>query len=166
MVKYDVGFCDNCDKEMFGRTVFPVYDDHHEFMVGCVGRTETGHPDRWINFGFEAKNYLYNYWFARNFIKESKTVILVEGAKDVLRLEEYEIHNSVGCFGAHLTDGQQIILERSGAMNIITMYDPDEAGNEARNQVERLKRFFNIRHVILEKDPFDSTKEEVCKSLV
>ena len=150
---------------MHGRTVFPVYDDYHEFMVGCVGRTEIGSADRWINYGFESSNYLYNYWFAKGFIKQTKEVILVEGCKDVLRLEQYGIHNSVGCFGAHLTDSQQIILERSGAMNIITMYDPDEAGDLARHDIDRLKRFFNIRHVILPKDPFDCSKEEVEKSL-
>lgn len=163
LIKYDVGYCDDCDKLMSNRTVFPVYDDEHEFMVGCVGRTHSI-GEKWINSGFKAENYLYNYWFAKNYIKESKVAILVEGATDVLRLEQYGIHNALGCFGAHLTDSQQIILERSGAMSIISMYDPDDAGDIARQQLDRLKRYFKISHIILSHDPFDTDKEEIlCK---
>ena len=48
-------------------------------------------------------------------------------------------------FGCYLSDYQRIILERSGALNLIILTDNDEAGKQAglkiRSQCERL---FNI----------------------
>jgi len=48
-------------------------------------------------------------------------------------------------FGSSLTDSQQILLEGSGALYLILLFDSDEAGAKASNDVESsLSRMFKI----------------------
>lgn len=118
--KYDVGMCATQGKEMFGRIVVPVYDDNYKYMIGCLGRSihekcpkcnkchssnrncpsnpiEELWASKWKNSkNFKAENYLYNFWFSKQHIKESKTVVIVEGQGDVWRLEEAGVNCSVG----------------------------------------------------------------------
>ena len=182
--KYDVGDCYNENKEMFNRAVVPVYDIDHKYMVGCTGRSffekcdkcsafHSGDcPDsdsawkysKWKhNFGFKTQQHLYNYWYAKKYIANSGTVILVESPGNVWKLEENGIHNSVGLFGANLTDRQKTILDMSGAMNIITIMDNDEAGKKAVKLIyDKCYKTYNIKNISLSKnDIADMTKEEI-----
>ena len=110
LIKYDIGECDNSSKEMFSRAVVPVYDIDHKFMVGCSGRATNDMKPKWKhNEGFKAEEHLYNYWYAKDYIKSSGIVILVESPGNVWRLEEAGIHNSVAIFGASLADKQKMI---------------------------------------------------------
>ena len=126
----------------------PVYDDDHEFMIGCVGRVahENSNGNKWINSKhFNAGAYLYGYWLAREVIRDTKTAILVEGQGDVWRLYEAGIRNSVGMFGSSLSDGQARILETSGALNLVVLTDNDEAGEKARDSIiQKCERLFHI----------------------
>lgn len=189
--RYDVGICTTQGKEMFGRTVVPVYDDNYQYMVGCLGRsyhekcdlcgkchTKTrGCPTnpieemwaaKWKNSkNFKVENYLYNYWFAKDKIKDTKTVVIVEGQGDVWRLEESGVECSVGVFGSKLTDGQLILLEQSGAQNIIIAPDNDEAGERFRKQIrDKCGRMFNIFDISLVKKDFGEMSVDETKKLV
>jgi len=156
--KYDVGLCTEMGKQMFMRAVVPIYDDDHKNVVGCSGRAifdmcpicNSYHnpthqcPDdknkwkfcKWRhNYGFKGENYLYNYWYAKDYIRKSKVAIIVESPGNVWRLEEAGIHNSIATFGAHLTDGQRYILDKSGALALIVLTDPDHAGRLALENI-------------------------------
>lgn len=156
--KYDIGLCLNKGKEMSGRVVAPIYDNEHKFVVGCTGRsvfnkclkcsgfhnpidTCPHNDDVWKyskwkhSHGFKSQNYLYNYWFAKEHILKTSTVIIVESPGNVWKLEENDIHNSVAVFGCSLSDRQKIILDASGAMNLIILTDNDEAGKKAAEQI-------------------------------
>ena len=85
---------------------------------------------------FKSQNSLYNYWFAQKHIQETGIVILVESPGNVWKLEENDIHNSVGIFGSALSDRQKIMLDSSGAMTIIVLTDNDEAGRKAALQIK------------------------------
>lgn len=158
--KYDVGLCTTPGKEMSMRAVAPIYDDNHEMVIGCTGRSiwdacplcETYHnpshscPDtrskwkfcKWKhNHGFKGEDYLYNYWFAKDRIAEEGYAIIVESPGNVWRLEEAGFHTSLATFGAHLTDGQRHILDRSGALSLIVLTDPDEAGRIAAKGIRK-----------------------------
>lgn len=159
LIKYDVGLCSNPEKPMYNRIVVPVYDNNYAYMVGCTGRSIFNrcilcncyhNPDapcpeenkRWTfpkwkhSSDFKSQNYLYNFWFAKQFITQSYTAILVESPGNVWRLEESGIHNSVAMFGSSLSDRQKIILDSSGAMNLIILTDNDEAGRKAAEQIK------------------------------
>jgi len=159
---YDVGVCTNPKKPMFNRVVVPIYDTDYKFMVGCTGRSifeQCPKCHRWHNpsdncpddkyknlpeyakwrhsQGFAGESYLYNFWQAKKHILDSKVAILVESPGNVWRLEEAGIHNSVAMFGVDLSDGQQVLLDTSGALAIIVLTDNDEAGNIARETIRK-----------------------------
>ena len=167
--KYDVGLCTNPDREMYNRVVVPIYDADYQYMIGCSGRSvfdkcsdcgcfhnpEHNCPEnhkkylysKWKHSAnFKSQNSLYNFWFAQQHIQKSGIAILVESPGNVWKLEENGIHNSLGIFGAALSDRQKIILDSSGAMTIIVLTDNDEAGRKAAQQIkEKCENTFNYQ---------------------
>lgn len=160
LMKYDVGLCTAKGKPMYMRATVPIYDESHSFIVGCTGRSifeicplcQSHHspieecPDQYNlwkytkwrhNDGFKGEHHLYNYWFAKNYIAKSGIAILVESPGNVWRLEEAGFHNAVATFGAHLTDGQRAILDKSGALSLIVLTDPDAAGRLANERIRK-----------------------------
>jgi 5S rRNA maturation endonuclease (ribonuclease M5) len=153
LIKYDVGDCLNPNREMYNRAVVPIYDNDHQFMVGCSGRTINNSIPKWKhNEGFRAEEYLYNFWYAKTHIKDSGVVIIVESPGNVWRLEEAGIHNSVAIFGSSLKDKQKMLLDISGAMSIVTIMDNDEAGIKAAQQIHnKCHRIYNVKNIQLTK---------------
>lgn len=171
LMKYDVGECNNSSKEMFGRAVVPIYDIDHKFMVGCSGRSifekcnscSLYHnpnckcpesDDAWKNskwrhsYQFKTQEHLYNLWFAKEHIINSRTIILVESPGNVWRLEESGIHNSVAIFGSSLADKQKMLIDMSGAMSIILLMDNDDAGRKACEQIiKKCHKIYNIHTI-------------------
>ena len=158
--KYDVGLCDTPGKEMYDRVVVPVYNNEYTKMIGCSGRSIyekcpncKGYHDssmkcmspeiawqysKWKHSkDFKSQNYLYNFWFAKEHILKTHTAIIVESPGNVWRLEENGIHNSVAIFGSSLSDYQKILLDSSGAMNLIVLTDNDEAGHKAAQSIKQ-----------------------------
>jgi len=159
--KYDVGLCNTPNKPMYQRIVFPIYDDTHKWMIGCTGRSmwpkcnkcNLWHdprnccPDpkwkwqysKWRHSSnFNSEFFLYNMWKAKPFVAESGIALIVESPGNVLRLEEAGFHNSVGTFGAKLSDGQKIWLDSSGAFTLVVLTDPDDAGIMAAENIRKL----------------------------
>lgn len=166
--KYDVGLCDKPEKEMFGRAVAPIYDADHKYMVGCTGRSvfdkcakcNSYHSDKdncpneenqwkyskWKhNFGFKTQNHLYNMWYAKTYIQDTKTIIVVESPGNVWKLEQCGFRNSVAIFGSSLSNTQKMIIDSSGAMQMILLLDNDDAGLKATNIIaKKCARTYNI----------------------
>lgn len=170
LTRFRVGF-NNQKGELGYRVVVPVLEPN---FVGAVGRTiqpkclicdyhhypnkrcpesqiEKLWGAKWANSrGFSKGNYLYNYENAKEAIQKSGKVILVEGQGDVWRCIESGYENTVGMFGVELTNNQEVLLEKSGALDIIVLTDNDEAGVNARKRiVERLSRTFNTHFLNL-----------------
>ena len=158
--KYDIGLCEKSGKEMSARVVVPIYDNDYQYMVGCSGRSifeqckrcgsyhnpNQSCPEenqRWIyskwrhSKDFKSQNHLYNFWFAKEHIISSATAIIVESPGNVWRLEENGIHNSVAIFGSSMSDRQKVLLDSSGAMNLVVLTDNDEAGKKAADQIKQ-----------------------------
>jgi 5S rRNA maturation endonuclease (ribonuclease M5) len=166
--KYDVGLCNKPDKEMFNRVVVPIYDDQYKFMTGCTGRSifekcdkcgsfhnpdndcpkseESWKYSKWKhNSGFQAQNHLYNFWFAKDYIKETRVAVVVESPGNVWKLEECGIRNSIAIFGSSMSDRQKMMLDASGAMELILLLDNDAAGKEATKSImEKCRKTYNI----------------------
>jgi len=163
--EFDVGFCSSPDKPMFNRTVFPVYDRTNTGMVGAVGRsTEKNPPKKWINSkGFHSGSSLYGYGKAFPQIKKTRSVILVEGQGDVLRMYESDIMNCVGLFGCKMTERQSILLEEASVDNIILALDGDEAGQRGiKSILDKYSKIFNIIQITMpSNDIGDLTIDEV-----
>lgn len=184
--KYDVGLCNNPTKEMHNRIVVPIYDINYEYMIGCSGRSifekchscSTFHNpslecptdnkkylySKWKHStNFKSQNCLYNFWFAREYIKNSGIAIIVESPGNVWKLEENGIHNSVAVFGANLSDRQKILLDASGAMNLIVLMDNDEAGQKATLAIiDKCKNTYRIHVPTISKaDVGEMNTEEI-----
>lgn len=161
LIQYNVGDCNNPNKKMYNRAVFPIFNIYDD-LVGFTGRSifekcsichgyhhedvECKQYPKWLfNDKFNAENHLFNIHLAKNAIKNTKRLILVEGPGDVLRLAENGIYDCVSTFGAKLTDRQQILIETLNILNVIIIMDNDEVGNIATDTIyNRLKRFYKI----------------------
>jgi DNA primase len=177
--RFDVGYCFNTNKSFFDRIITPFYDEDGEYMIGCSGRNKFERCERCRLFhqanarcpitkeeklkatkwkhssNFSIESYLYNYCNAKSHILKTHSVILVEGPGDVWRLEEAGIHNSMALLGASLSKNQQIILEQSGAINLLIATDNDDAGSKAAYSItQNCNHIFNIHRVVFPgKDP-------------
>ena len=183
--KYDVGYCDDPKKAMYQRCVVPIYDQGYNYLVGCQGRSIfevcdkcDGYHDpygkcaeypKWKNSeNFNKKDSLYNYWFSREYMKLSKTAILVESCGNVWRLEEAGVKNSVGLYGGQFSDGQQFLIDQAGVMNIIVIMDADKAGSEHEKKIiEQTKDFYNVRAIHINSgDIADMSIQEIRTNIV
>lgn len=186
LVKYDIGLCTNPGREMSGRVVVPIYDNDYRYMIGCTGRSihekcdrckSYHHPSelcpnsenswkypKWKhNADFKSQNTLYNFWFAKEHILTSSTAIIVESPGNVWRLEENDIHNSVAIFGSSLSDRQKILLDSSGAMNLVILTDSDDAGRKAAEQIkQKCQNTYRIFIPVISKNDIgDMSAEEI-----
>jgi len=174
LMKYDVGFCDNPNKPFYKRAVIPVYDTTYTYMIGCTGRSifkqcpkcQSWHSpttqcpnkekrhyySKWKHSSaFRAEEHLYNYWFAKELIQQSQTAILVESPGNVWRLAEAGVENVVGLFGTSLTYKQQRILDTSGALKLIIIFDNDghQAGLKGARLIEEQCQMLYYTHVLM-----------------
>lgn len=160
--KYDIGDCKESKKEMGSRAVVPVYSDDRTTVVGCSGRSiydrcpdcrlyhntfadcptakyDKSRCQKWKhNSGFPGEHYFYNYWYAREYIRSSGIAILVESPGNVWRLEEAGFHMSLAMFGTNLSSAQRDILDKSGALALIILTDPDQAGKIAVRRITEM----------------------------
>lgn len=166
--RYDVGDCLQPDKPFFSRAVVPVYDDAHLRAVGFVARSTLPqcplcglwHPrgpcpdtlkkkslcTKWRNsHAFPRESHLYNWWSAHKAIDALGVACLVEGPGEVWRLEEAGVKVGLALFGNELSDEQQVLLERSGAMTVIGLLNNDEAGRLGHARLkEQLGGLYNL----------------------
>ncbi|SMO68424.1 DNA primase [Fodinibius sediminis] len=124
-----------------GRLMFPIFNPSGKVIAYAgrvLGKKKTA---KYINSPqtkvYNKSKVLYGINFAKNEIRKSNEVILVEGYTDVISLQQYGIGNVVASSGTSLTPGQMKLLHRYG--DTITMiYDSDSAGQRA------MKRGINI----------------------
>lgn len=188
--RYDIGLCLTKGKPMYQRVVVPIYDNDNKYMIGCSGRSifdkciNCGYfhdesykcptSNGWIyskwkhSKGFRAEDTLYNYWFAKQHISDSKTAIVVESPGNVWRLEENGIHNSVAIFGSNISNKQKLLLDISGAMNLVILTDNDSAGEKAKQQI--ISKFQQTYRIfcpqISKNDVADMSKEEIKNEII
>lgn len=186
--RYDVGLCNNPQKEMYNRVVVPIYDTDYQYLVGCTARSIFPKCDKCQSYhdgecpskeqifkyskwkhsnGFKTQDCLYNYWFAKQHIKKTASAIIVESPGNVWKLEENGIHNSVAIFGTNLSGGQKLLLDSSGAMNLFLVMDNDEAGKKAADNIYKACcRTYNVYKIdITTNDVAEMTSEQIEEQL-
>ena len=125
-----------------GRLIFPIFNESGK-VVAFGGRRmfDEGSDDaKYINSP-ETKIYnksktLYGLNFAKNKIKESGFLILVEGYMDLISLSQYGIENVVASSGTSLTNLHCKIIARY-TKEVVIVFDSDLAGeNASRRAIE------------------------------
>lgn len=123
------------------RLMFPIFNPSGKVIAYAgrvLGKQKTA---KYINSPqtkvYNKSKVLYGINFAKNEIRKTDEVILVEGYTDVISLQQHGIDNIVASSGTSLTPQQMNLLHRYG--DTITMiYDSDSAGQRA------MKRGINI----------------------
>lgn len=188
--KYDIGECYNPKKEMHNRAVVPVYDIDHKSLIGCSGRSIFNKcpscscfhdpmsdcpsaEKQWLyskwrhSSNFKTQNTLYNMWYAYPHIKQTSTAILVESPGNVWRLEESGIHTSLAIFGSNIADRQKMLLDMSGAMNLIVIMDNDKAGRDGYEKIyQKCYRTYNVYKIDIETNDIAEMSISEIKSMI
>ena len=164
---FDVGLCVESNRQMSNRVVVPIYDEDFNY-VGCAGRALGDElKPKWLYSKGFRKCVLYGIHLAKEKIQTTNSVILVEGQGDVWRMHEAGYTQTVGIFGCSVTDDQLLILEKSGALDVIVLTDSDEAGENAYKQIVKKcgRRFNYYRPSISTKDVGDMTTQQIKEEL-
>lgn len=120
------------------RIMFPLYDPYGR-IVGFSGRIyRDSKGSKYVNTKetvlFKKGNCLYHYHEAKDYCRHLKSVILVEGFMDVIRLSTIGIRNTVALMGTALTKEQTTLLTRL-SNNITICLDGDAPGKNAAKKI-------------------------------
>lgn len=94
-------------------------------------------------------------WYNQDAVKDSNTVILVEGENDLASILDSEWQNVIASIGS--LGGTQVewLLENCGSKHVITLFDPDDAGDKYRDKIEKVKNKFQSLKQITPADGID-----------
>ncbi|MEO0084456.1 MAG: DNA primase [candidate division WOR-3 bacterium] len=157
-----------------GRIMFPIFSINGE-VIAFSGRIlpeletkKDGTKEaKYINTPntplYEKSNVLYNLDKARNFIKQEKFALIVEGNLDMILSYQAGVKNVVAPCGTALTPEHLKILKRYSS-KVSLAFDNDEAGLEAGKKSVRLclanDMSVKIVPIVKGKDPADFIKED------
>lgn len=141
------------------RIMFPLYDTYGK-VVGFSGRIYNGEDiSKYINTKetaiFKKGELLYNYHRAKDEVRTSKTIIVMEGFMDVIRAYTIGVKNVVAAMGTAITKEQALLIKRL-APNVILCFDGDKAGAKATNAcIEELGKIGVIPKIVRLEDNLD-----------
>ncbi|MDP7247281.1 MAG: DNA primase [Candidatus Peribacteraceae bacterium] len=147
------------------RIMFPIID-HRGDIVGFGGRTIGEDDAKYINSSegpiYNKSRVLYGLYHAKEAIRESKAVVLVEGYFDVIACHQIGVKNTVAVSGTALTEEHAKMLRRY-AEKIILCLDQDRAGKDAAERSFMLCKIqeLQINSVMLNyKDPDEAANKD------
>ena len=112
------------------RLMFPIFDANG-LIVGFGGRTLGEDDAKYINSGdtplYNKSTVLYGLNLARETIRSTKKVILVEGYFDVMACHRLGITNTIAVSGTALTEQHVKVLKRYSE-TVVLCLDQDRAG--------------------------------------
>jgi DNA primase len=115
------------------RIMFPIFDQRSN-VIGFGGRVLGAGEPKYLNSPetplFEKGRELYGLTQARQGIRDSDTVIVVEGYMDVVALAQHGITNAVATLGTACTPHHVHKLLRQ-ASRVVFCFDGDAAGRKA-----------------------------------
>ena len=144
--------------------VIPIYDLDGKLINLCLRTTDPNYKE----FGIPKYIYKYElgvlnffYGWHKNFIniQEKKQIILVEGAKSVMKLEQWGYDNAVAVLTSHLNENQLKILVRCG-FDVVVAFDKDAEPYKDEN-IQKLKRFCKV-FIIRDKKKILDEKDSPC----
>ncbi|RUM57300.1 MAG: DNA primase [Persephonella sp.] len=153
-----------------GRVIFPI-KDHLGRIVAFGGRIISPNispkSPKYLNSP-ETKIYnkskvLYGFFEAKDYLREKKYGIIVEGYFDLLSMYQIGFKNIVATLGTSLTEYHAKLLKKF-VNKVILMFDNDKAGKEAVIRASKLLLSQDIDvyySPLTEKDPDDLAKKGI-----
>mgnify|MGYP002822487793 CR=1 FL=1 len=147
------------------RLMFPIHD-HQGKLVAFGGRTLGEDDAKYINSAegplYHKSSVLYGFHHAKESIRETKRVIIVEGYFDVLACHRVGAANVVAACGTALTQEHAKLLKRH-AETVILCLDQDTAGYQASDRAFHICSEDNL-HVhaatVPDKDPDETAVKD------
>ncbi|MDL2211506.1 DNA primase [Erysipelotrichaceae bacterium OttesenSCG-928-M19] len=143
------------------RITYPIIDLNNK-VTGFTCRTITNEEPKFLNSIeskiFNKSSLLYNVNNAKDSIRKSKTVYILEGPNDVIAFNKAKVDNVVCIMGTAFTTEHINVLRQLNVTDIILGFDGDEAGRKATyNAFNTLSKYkFNIRYLdFKDNDPDD-----------
>jgi DNA primase len=148
------------------RLMFPLFDPRGR-VIAFSGRALDNVEPKYLNSPetpvYHKGSTIYGLNFARDEIKQAKTVILVEGNLDLLSLHQAGFRYSVAPLGTALTTEQCKLLARF-TDSILLAYDTDTAGETAAERSAQLLRTLDLKVKVLDlpgvKDPDEFIRQK------
>ena len=145
---FKVGDCYDKQSKLHDRSIIPIYNDDGSGIIACIARSMKAYKTPKFLLspkGFDKRYFLYNYHRAIEHVKQTSSLFLVEGQSDVWRLYEAGIKQSMSIFGRTLSKEQELKLYRMPLTHIVILMDSDQAGREAKVQMQRqLGRMYKL----------------------
>jgi DNA primase len=120
-------------EKFFGRLMFPIMNAGGK-ILGFGGRVLDGGLPKYINSSetplFRKGSTLYGLYQAKEEIRRTDRVVVVEGYLDVMALHQFGFSSAVATLGTALTPDHVRLLGRY-TQNIVALFDGDDAGRKA-----------------------------------
>lgn len=138
----------------------PIFDEIGS-VVGIKGRY-FGDPDEYhTKYTYlepcNKSRILYGYWQNKEYIKNSKYIIVVESEKSVLKLAEYGFRNVIATGGKTISKHQIELISRTGCTPVLAL-DKDVQEDELQNIANMFMDGINV-YAVIDKDNLLNEKE-------
>ena len=148
------------------RIVYPVYDNELR-MIGVKGRTRfTNFKDlnipKYMNYyPVSIGDYFACMKQAKEYVSSSGEIIIVEGIKSVMKLDQWGFHNTVSAETSSINEYQIQLLLQMHVENIVIAFDKDVPLKKIRESIGILPKFTNV-FVIIDKWKLLEEKDSPC----
>lgn len=130
------------------RIIIPIHDENGDIVAFGARAVEEGQNPKYLNSSdsliYNKSKLLYGLYYAKDAIKQSDSVIIMEGYFDVISAQANGIENCVASCGTSLTSEHIKLISRySNSRRIYLAFDTDSAGIRATNRgAEIIKEAF------------------------
>lgn len=130
------------------RIIIPIHDENGDIVAFGARAIDEGQNPKYLNSSdsliYNKSKLLYGLYFAKEAIKQSDSIIIMEGYFDVISAQAHGVENCVASCGTSLTpDHIKIISRYSRSRKIYLAFDTDSAGIRAANRgAEVIKEAF------------------------
>lgn len=137
-LKWFGAFYTNQVEKLQDRIVFPIKDITGKITVFVARHTLSNGNPRYVNYPSGVKMPLFPTYLPSGY----KSMVLVEGIFDMLNLYDKGLENVVACFGTNTlqndTKAKLLPFKAQGITHIYLMFDGDDAGRKAAQQLKPL----------------------------
>lgn len=135
------------------RIVYPVYDSQFN-LISVKGRTRFKNYKqlgimKYMNYHkIGTSDFFQGMKQAEPYVKEQNEIIIVEGIKSVMKLDQWGYHNVVAAETSKINNGQMELLIRMKIKNVVIAFDQDVPLKKIKDNLKLLKKFTNCYVVI------------------
>lgn len=130
------------------RIIIPIHDENGDIVAFGARAIDEGQNPKYLNSSdsliYNKSKILYGLFFAKDSIKQSDSIIIMEGYFDVISAQAHGIENCVASCGTSLTPEHIKLISRySRSRKIYLAFDTDSAGIKATQRgAEIIKEAF------------------------